>query len=142
MYKSRTLYLPSLGFILLACVLVERTPRIAMRTAVATALVLFHFAALRHNIAIWEDVSRISRATCSQGRSLVEGGPRDVTVVGIPGTINGVYFFMNGFAECLELGRPGDWRVTLLPAGTAPPDQAQNTVLVWRGEKDGLVKVR
>ena len=58
--KSRLFYLPSIGLALLVGGLVQSSsqgPRVRLTAAV---LVLFNFAALQHNLSLWEEVSERS----------------------------------------------------------------------------------
>jgi hypothetical protein len=95
--KSRILYLPSIGFCLLAGMAVERLkPRWAV--AASVAVLAFQFAALRHNVEAWAYAS-------GQAKSVCEGAARSGALATPPGSLNGVYFFANGFPECVELVR-------------------------------------
>ena len=139
--KSRLLYLPSVGFVIFLAAVIWAVPSNRMRAGVAAAVLFFEAAALRHNLAIWEDVSRIGVATCNSARELVKGGPRSVTVIGMPGSIRGVYFFMNGFRDCLDMGDGGHWSATMLPSGAAVPMDTPGPVLAWRNEREGLARI-
>ncbi len=119
--------------------MLEGIPDSRGRTLVAALLIAFQFAALRHNLAIWEGVSRASRITCLSAREQTAGGPREIETIGIPGSIRGVYFFWNGLQQCLETGDQHGWRVTMLPAGTPP--SGTRPVLEWTGEAVGVARV-
>jgi hypothetical protein len=138
--KSRLLYLSSFGFAILIAGIVDGVPRRWARTGVAAALVFFHGAALRHNLAVWQDVSQAARVTCESAQRLVAGRPPEVTVIGLPDSIRGVYFFRTGFESCLEMAHGGTWKAHFLPGGAAPVREPGATVLVWRGERAGMAQ--
>jgi uncharacterized membrane protein len=105
--KSRLLYLPSIGFCLLIGMVLEYLrPRAG--TAVAAAILLFQFAALWHNMNAWRDASEKARAVCSEAA-------RTGVMAAQPGSLNGVYFFANGFPECVELQKAGRPQAGELP---------------------------
>lgn len=95
--KSRLLYLPSVGFCLFAASATGMAaPRI--RTMAALAMLAFQFIALRHNLGTWEDIAAKSKTVCEAATAC--SNPNDVT--GLPRSIDGVYFFANGFPECVR----------------------------------------
>jgi hypothetical protein len=139
--KSRLLYLPSIGFAILLASLVNAVESRKMRVLVAAALVAFHAAALQHNLSVWKRVSAIAQATCGGARRLTRNGPHEVATIGLPGSIQGVYFFANGLKECLEMEHGGVWSVLKLPvAGVERPGPGR-TVLIWSDETRTLAKV-
>lgn len=98
--KARLLYLPSVGFCLLAAAVVDAaTPK--LRLAAGIAILAFNLGALPHNLAIWEDAARRAKAVAETVASC--SNPESVT--GLPRTFNGVYFFANGLAESVRLQR-------------------------------------
>ncbi len=95
--KSRVLYLPSAGF----CLFVAAAAQMAapkVRVGAAVAILVFQLTALRHNLAIWENVAAKSKAVCEA--AIACSNPESVS--GLPRTIDGVYFFANGFPECVR----------------------------------------
>ena len=120
--KARFLYLPSVGFCLLFAVLALHL-RMKSQWLVSIAIVAFNLAALLHNMTAWEYASQKAHAACSVAASCALSG---TTVKGLPGSLNGVYFFANGFPECVELQRNGD-------AGAQ-----SSCVLVWDANTDEL----
>ncbi len=120
--KARFLYLPSVGFSLLFAVLAQHL-KMKSKWMVSVAIVGFNLGALLHNMTAWEYASQKAHATCSVAAACALTG---TTVVGLPGSLKGVYFFANGFPECVEMQRNGD-------AATQ-----SSCVLVWDANTDEL----
>lgn len=91
MRKSRLLYLPALGF----CWLIASS----VRAPVLFAALVFQFAALQHNLAIWKSVGEQSVQLCIQNAFLHQSGRPLRTE---PASIDGVYLFAHGLRECVE----------------------------------------
>ena len=89
---SRVLYLPSVWFaILLALALDGVLGRV--RHGLAAVILLFHFAALQHNLGFWEAASERVKAECATGAPV------------LPDSIDGVPALANGRLECIEIAR-------------------------------------
>jgi hypothetical protein len=103
--KSRVLYLPSVGFVLILAAAFEAMRR---RSAVlaACALIAFQTAALEHNLLIWQGVANLAERTCASVASAASAGP--LTISDVPNTIDGVYFLHTGLRHCVEwsAGKP------------------------------------
>ncbi len=100
--KSRVVYLGSAGFALfLAAALAARPRRLAY--AAALAVVAFQGAALWHNLATWERVSRVHARACEAIADGLRGWQDDAIAVGMPNTYDGVYMLKTGLPECLEV---------------------------------------
>jgi hypothetical protein len=98
--KARLLYLPSVGFCLLAAAAVElAAPK--LRYAAGIAMLVFSVAALSHNLDVWQQVAAKSKTVCEAVASC--SNPESVT--GLPRSLDGVYFFANGLPECVRLMR-------------------------------------
>jgi len=97
--KARFLYLPAVGFCLLLAAMVQHL-RMRSKWVVSMAIVVFNLAALFHNMTAWEYASQKARAACGVAAACAMGERK---VVGLPGSLNGVYFFANGFPECVEM---------------------------------------
>jgi len=101
--NSRLLYLPSVGFAWMLAAAIDCWNR-RLRWLAAGAILLFHFAALEHNLNLWADASAKARAvsdvasTCGQGT-----GGRVVVAGALPGHLRGVPFFANGLEELLAI---------------------------------------
>jgi hypothetical protein len=96
--NSRLLYLSTAGFgMLLACA-VETLPR--LRLAAGMALVFFFVATIQHNLTIWAGTSELARQTCTAAAA----GDANARP---SGEKNGVWFFANGFPECVAMRREG-----------------------------------
>jgi hypothetical protein len=89
MLGSRILYLPGIPFAVLMATLIYRRPGGAAAVILASVLIL------EHNLSAWHRVALMAREACVSGR----------TDAKMPGTLEGVYFFQNGFPECVALNR-------------------------------------
>jgi hypothetical protein len=89
--NSRLLYLSTIGFGLLLATC------IGTRLVAGLAVAVFFVAALQHNLTIWSDVTEQARQTCIAGDTGIKPA----------GERNGVWFFANGFPECVALRREG-----------------------------------
>jgi len=89
---TRVLYLPSVWFAILLALAVDGLSGRA-RYAVAAIALVFHFAALQHNLDFWEQASIQVKAACANGNA------------DLPPFIQGVPALANGRQECLEIGR-------------------------------------
>src|SRR5438270_587549 len=67
------------------------------RYVIPGLILSFHFAALQHNLNSWEYASAKARAVSAVA------GKCTGSVAGLPGVVQGVPFFANGFREALEL---------------------------------------
>ena len=134
--NARLYYLPSVGFGLLLGVALNAVRPVTLRAGAAAALLLFHFAALRQELDVWQSVTRLAKRTCVDTATLVSPGS-SVAVSGLPDTINGVFFLGNGFQECVELeaGR----RLPALVAGRGQPANSTGRVFRWDPDQRRLV---
>ena len=98
--KARLLYLPAVGFCLLLATAVESL-KWKSQWVVAFSILVFNIAALFHNLSAWDQASQKARAACTVAAAC----PDKIPVLGLPGSLNGVYFFANGFHECVEMQR-------------------------------------
>ena len=65
MSGSCILYLPAVGFALFFGLLAENSAASgALRVLLPAGLILFQFTSLKHNLAIWRDVARLSQNAC------------------------------------------------------------------------------
>jgi hypothetical protein len=95
--KSRLVYLPSVGFALLLAAAAEPLSRRAQWTAMA-AIALSYLLVLQHNLNAWEYASSRTQPACVAAAACDRPQVR-----GLPGSLRGVYFFANGFEECVRL---------------------------------------
>lgn len=104
--KSRLLYMPSVGFCLMlaSCL---RYLQAGTRSTVAAGILFFHFLALQHNLNAWEYVSEKAKSACAAAVDCLGPSAGHVSLPGLPGSIRGVYFFANGFPECVEMAQTG-----------------------------------
>jgi len=127
--KARYLYLPSLGFCLLIATAVHRLAA-NVRWAIAAAVILFNFAVLEHNLIAWQSASKKAESVCRTGAAAVRSPSDRIAVVGLPRILNGVYFFQNGFPECVAMHAhidPGN----IVVSDRAPDQPGFSTVLFW-----------
>ncbi|HEV8040253.1 MAG TPA: hypothetical protein VGP62_15400 [Bryobacteraceae bacterium] len=127
--KARVLYLPLLGFCLMLATAVEALRR-KSRWLVAITILIFNIAALFHNLNAWEEAGEKARTACSVAAAC----PNKVVVSGLPGSLNGVYFFANGFQECVEMQRNSN--------ASRPSDSSQHAcILQWDNRTEELSSV-
>ncbi|HYL37884.1 MAG TPA: hypothetical protein VEV17_18355 [Bryobacteraceae bacterium] len=139
--KARQLYLPAAGFCLLLATLAEGLNRKAFWIAPIIVLA-FQSAVLLHNLGGWADASERAKAACSVAAACQDHKGR-MAVIGLPSRLNGVYFFANGFRECVEQqgeGAAGD-------IDLYSPDQSWNRgdyscVLRWNALQSELLPQR
>jgi hypothetical protein len=93
-------------------------------------LLLFHFAALRQELGVWQSVSALAGRTCVETAALVAASPRSPLVVrDLPSSLDGVFFLGNGFNECVELQAGRRLPLLRFESGTPAPSPAR--VLRW-----------
>ena len=95
---GRLLYLPSVGFCLMLAAGLDGVPGRSRWAAVA-AILLFHLAALQHNLNEWERVSAKTRAAAAAIAQCMEPSSRKVVDLGVPARLNGVPFLGNANPE-------------------------------------------
>jgi len=100
--KSRVIYLGSAGFALFAAAVLRNAPR-GVAIAAMAAILSFQAAALRHNLATWDRVSRIHLAACNYLGVEARRLNSEVVAVGMPNTWDGVYMLKTGLPECVEV---------------------------------------
>lgn len=93
--NTRVFYLPSVFF----CLWFSQLPRHWALTGVA---VLFSFFALRHNLQVRSDVAQAGGLACQAAATRVARQREDITVEELPRSLDGIYFFANGFPECVQ----------------------------------------
>jgi hypothetical protein len=98
--KARLLYLPSVGFCLLAAAALDRTAT-AFRARASLAMLAFSGAFLLHNLGVRETVAAKAKTVCAA----VASCSNSEALRGLPGSIDGVYFFANGLPECARMDR-------------------------------------
>ena len=128
--RSRVLYLPLTGFCLLLAWALEALPLRRVQWIVGAGILAFNLFALEHNIGVWQRVADLAKQTCRTARACITDPSKSVIVSGLPGTIDGVYFFANGFPECLKMADGFAGVVESRIVGTNPGDASAN-VLTW-----------
>jgi hypothetical protein len=101
--KARLVYLPSAGFCLLAASVISMAaPKLGYFAGFAGfAILAFHLTALLHNLTAWESAAAKSKIVCEA----VSKCSNPASVVGLPRSVDGVYFFANGLPECIRMER-------------------------------------
>ncbi len=136
--KSRLLYLPSVGFCLMLALAADKLRGRAFW--MATGIVLtFNFLALEHNLGAWRYASAKAQAACAAAADCVGSGNGKTVVVGLPAILRGVYFFGNGFKECVEARRGStSMEMELKPEDTASDEKRGVRVMRWDSSSDQL----
>ena len=133
--KSRLLYLPSVGFCVMLGFAVEGLrPTQAMLPA-AFVLLAFHWASLQHNERIWRQVASIADSTCLQIVQQISPSTRQIVILDLPGSLDGVYFLRNGLHPCLDLKAGRTLGVDVDDTGAA--SSANPAVLVFAWDRAG-----
>jgi hypothetical protein len=96
LFGARLYYLASVGFALLLGVALQGVKSNPLRCGAAAAILLFHLAALQHELFVWDSVTAVARQTCIEAART--GGVAETP----PNSINGVFFLGNGFPECVQ----------------------------------------
>src|SRR5579883_1269880 len=122
--KAHNVYLPSAGFCLLLGTILDR------RWAASAIVMVFSVAALEHNLNAWKTASEKAASACQAGAQAVRSSSGSVAVVGLPHILNGVFFFHNGFPECVAL-RTGADPARVLLRDRMSGDLRGSTVLFW-----------
>lgn len=106
--KSRLLYLPSFGFALLIGASTSRlTP--LLRWSSAIAVIAFQLGSLEYNLGAWRDAARSAQMACTVAAVCALRCDGVVSVSPPPSSLNGVYYFANGFPECVRLQVGAAW---------------------------------
>ena len=98
---SRILYLPALGFALLISMLftLGRSSKPAVARLLCGLLATYFAGTTLHNLSAWRATGIAADQLCTQSALT------NRTDFKPPATINGVFFFANGFDECIETKR-------------------------------------
>jgi hypothetical protein len=105
---ARILYLPSVGWALFWGFAAAGVPFPIARVALPAGLLLFHLAALEHNLQIWRSVALESRQICRDFGAGISHETGPVAVHDLPATRNGVFFLKNGFPQCVAFNSGAD----------------------------------
>jgi hypothetical protein len=132
---SRVLYLPSVWFCILLALALDGVSH-TWQFPVAAAIILFHVAALQHNLDSWEYTSAKDKAACDAVARISVGSPKVVVVGKLPGEIRGVQALKNGFPECVDFS--ARHHVDMQFLADWPAVRADATYLVWDEGTDQL----
>lgn len=134
--KSRILYLPSVGFCLLLATAIEQQKA---KWAVSIAVLVFNLAALFHNLTAWDHASKKAQAACSAAARCAQSRDGRIVVLGLPHSLQGVYFFANGFPECVEMQSGVDAaKVELRETASSVTSPPYSCILDWDGSTEQL----
>ncbi len=133
---ARMIYLASAAFsILLGAALTGLRPK--ARSWCAAILLLFNYAALTHNLDIWGKVSQRAQQACKDASRYAGASTNRILVQQLPESLDGVFFFGNGFPECVE-ATTGRKIEVQLDRGSAPPPLDSPLVLHWNQQREEL----
>lgn len=104
--KSRFLYLPSIGFCLMMALASERL-RGRMPRIIPAVVLIFNLFALDHNLKAWRYASDKARSSAAAAVKCIEPTTKQLIAAGLPATLNGVYFWGNGFPEMVGMQLKG-----------------------------------
>ncbi len=134
--RARMIYLASAGFsILLGVALAGLRPK--ARGICAAVILLFNYAALTHNLGIWQRVSQQAQEACEDAAHFAGVSANRMLVQQLPESLDGVFLFGNGFPECLEAAAGRKIEVDL-DRGKAPPPSGGQVVLRWNQQTEQL----
>jgi hypothetical protein len=138
--KSRLLYLPSIGFCVFLASLVSRFGVWEGRV-VGAGVILFNLLALNHNLVLWNHAAVRAKAAC-EATVRCARNREGAVALGLPDSLWGVYFFRNGFEECVEIeshGRPVRVEMRTSDDGF---DASKHAVLKWNPRTEELACIR
>jgi hypothetical protein len=133
---SRMIYLASAAFSILLGVALNGL-RARARPVCALLIILFNWAALNHNLDIWQMVSHTAQLACNDASPCAGGSVTRMLVWQLPESIDGVYFFQNGFPQCLEAASGRKIEVEL-NRGSVPPSSNDQLGLRWNQQQKRL----
>lgn len=135
--KARLLYLPLLGFCLLLATALEGL-KLKSRWIATVIILAFNTITIFHNLGAWKEASQLASAACRRAAACTDR----IAVVGLPVSRNGVYFFANGFPECVELERNKEAGAVDVRSVNQPIDRLQyDCVLSWDNKTGELSPV-
>jgi hypothetical protein len=133
---ARMIYLASAMFsILLGAALTGLPPK--ARSFCAVVIILFNYAALTHNLNIWEGVSQHAQQACQDASRYAGASANRLLVQQLPESLDGVFFFGNGFPECVEATAGRKIEVEI-DRGSAPHSSNGQAVLRWNQQQQQL----
>jgi len=124
------------GFALFFGLLAENSaaPK-ALRVLLPAGLVLFQFASLKHNLAIWRDVALLSQKACIAVSAELKSDPRQIVVSDLPNSLRGVFFLRNGLPQCVAImtGEPPE---KVLVAKDTPEHASDARFFQWNTQTE------
>jgi hypothetical protein len=115
--KARYLYLPSVGFALLLASAAQSWERFP-RWGVYAIVVAFQAIALQQNLTAWDSAASKTLTACQVAAACNNEHGTRILAQGLPLKLDGVYFFKNGYPECVEMLKPAaGLRVDVRDAG-------------------------
>ncbi len=135
--KSRLLYLPSVGFCLMLAFAARELRGLAAWVAPGFILA-FNLAALEHNLKAWAYASTKAQSACAAAVDCIGSSTGKVTNEGMPAVLRGVYFFGNGFQQCVELNRGETAPQAVIRPDAASGAEKSGRLLRWDSSSDSL----
>jgi hypothetical protein len=135
---SRILYFPAIGFALFFGLLAENStiPGV-LRVLLPVGLLLFQFASLKHNLAIWRDVALLSQKTCVAVSTELKNDPRQIVVRNLPNSLRGVFFLRNGLPQCVAI-ETGEAPEKVLVAEDTPEHDPDARFFQWNTQTEAF----
>jgi hypothetical protein len=135
---SAHLYLPSVGFCLMLAAAIEGLAYARPGFLAGAAVLVFHAAALWHNLLIWDRTSLLADAVCrAAAREAVHASVPPV-FENPPLILDGIAFFTNGLPECVGMHAPGA-RISVEFGPDLPPPAPGAAVFVWDEQSRSFV---
>lgn len=142
LWKSRLLYLPSVGFCILLATVMDGL-RGKVQWIIPGIVLVFHVAVLQQNLDSWQYAAGKAKSTAIIAARWGGPGMQRIEVEGVPGTLRGVPFFANGFEEAVELERTNKAAPVMKGMnGSASGGDVGACLLVWDGTRDEVRVVR
>ncbi|HLJ14571.1 MAG TPA: hypothetical protein VKV15_08760 [Bryobacteraceae bacterium] len=132
-------YLTSIGFCLFLAAVIDGMPARFLSRVAGTAILLFQFAMLSHNLTIWDRTAQLADRACQMLAREAAQSNRPIIVENPPLILDGVPFFTNGLTECIGMKTPArDVSVEYGPS--IATRQAGIPVFVWDSETRRFVR--
>jgi hypothetical protein len=134
---GRLIYLPSAAFAVLLGVALNGLRGRRIRFVCLLVIILFNWVVLNHNLDVWDEVSHRAQQACNDAAVCAGSSATHLLVWQLPGSMDGIFFFANGFPHCVEaaLGRKVEVE---LNQDSSPPQSNHQVVLLWNSKQRHL----
>ncbi len=139
---ARVLYLPSIGYSLLLCVLLPRAP---ISVLLLSLFAVFQLTALLHNEFVWSEQARTASRACVTVATALRNNPSArAYAVNLPRSRKGVMFLGNGFPQCVALATGLTIDSHRISSTQNPPQPANDNdyVFTWDETAARLVRLK